>query len=219
MLLSASITEYHYSFKDWCLSTGCVSSWPFYCLAIPSVSAPSFVPAFLVDRTNLELKVLWVDHCLYPLTKGTVWLQEVTTSGSIVPLLGVSTKIAPIETPGRLPHPASIVGPRDAPIKVIFLIIYLHPKCCLLQNPLPSPLTLDMHLPWGIKSLQDKVWTFSLRPDKAVLCYIYTRGFGPTCVCSLVGSLVSGSSEGFRLVDTVSISMGFPSTSLHSLLS
>ena len=139
MLLSASITEYHYSFKDWCLSSGCVSSWPFYCLAIPSVSALSFVPAFLVDRTNLGLNVLWVDHCPYRSNKGPVWLQEVTTSGSIVPLLGVSTKIARIETPGSLPHPASTVGPRDAPIRVIFLIIYCIPNVACFKIPFPPP--------------------------------------------------------------------------------
>ena len=49
-----------------------------------------------------------------------------------------------------------------------------------------------------------------LRPDKAVLCFL--------CVCSLVGGLVSGSSQGSRWVDTVGFPMGFSSSAilLHS---
>ena len=114
-----------------------------------------FVPAFLADRTNLGLKFLWVDQCPYPFTKGPVWLQEVTTSGSIFPQLGVSTKIAPIEAPGSIPHPGSLAHPRDATNRMIYLIIYLHPKHCPPPSPLPLPLTLDIPLPWGIDSLQD----------------------------------------------------------------
>lgn len=49
---------------DWCLPKRWVSTWTSYWLAIPSVSAPSFMPVFLVGRINLELKVLWEDWCL-----------------------------------------------------------------------------------------------------------------------------------------------------------
>ena len=36
------------------------SSWAGYWMAIPSVSAPSPVSAFLVDRINFGLKVFWM---------------------------------------------------------------------------------------------------------------------------------------------------------------
>jgi hypothetical protein len=63
MLLPASINEYHsVSGIDAFLW---VSSWACYWLAIPSVSAPSPMPAFLVDRINFVLKVLWVGWCLW----------------------------------------------------------------------------------------------------------------------------------------------------------
>jgi hypothetical protein len=45
----------------------------------------------------------------------------------------------------------------------------------------------------------------------AVLWYICASGYELAHVCSLVGDLVSGSSEGSRLVDTVLI--GLPSLS------
>jgi hypothetical protein len=114
-----------------------------------------FVPAFLADRTNLGLKFLWVDQYPYPSTKGPVWLQEVTTSGSIFPQLGVSTKIAPIEAPGSLPHPGSLARLRDATNRMIYLIIYLHRKHCHPPSNLTLALALDIPLPWGIYSLQD----------------------------------------------------------------
>ena len=40
-------------------------SWPGYWLAILSVSFPSPIPVFLVDKINLGSKVLWVGWCLY----------------------------------------------------------------------------------------------------------------------------------------------------------
>ena len=54
--------------------------------------------------------------------------------------------------------------------------------------------------------------------DKAALCYIFAGGLGPACVCALVGGLVSGSSQGSRLVDTVGLPMGLPSPSAPSAL-
>ena len=43
------------------------------------------------------------------------------------------------------------------------------------------------------------------------LCYLCSGGHKPAHVCSLVGGLVSGSSEGFGLVDIVVLPMGLPS--------
>jgi len=44
--------------------------------------------------------------------------------------------------------------------------------------------------------LQDLAHPFPLRPEKGVLCYISAKGHGPAHVCSLIGGLVSWSSEG-----------------------
>ena len=68
---------------------GWVSSWAGHGLAVPAVSALSPVPAFLVDSINFGLKVLWVGSCLYHSTGAPTWLQEVASSGSIYPMLGV----------------------------------------------------------------------------------------------------------------------------------
>jgi hypothetical protein len=65
----------------WDLSqVGLVISWPFL------QPTPSSVPVFFVDRINLGLKVLWVGWCLYRSTGIPVWLQEVSFSGSILPM-------------------------------------------------------------------------------------------------------------------------------------
>ena len=42
-------------------------------------------PALLVGRTHFGSKVLWVGCCSYPCTISPAWLQEVATSGSILP--------------------------------------------------------------------------------------------------------------------------------------
>jgi hypothetical protein len=89
-----------------------------------------------------------------------------------------------------------------------------------LYPPTSPPHTIPcILLPWGIKSLQDGVYPLPLRPDQAVLCYICVSGHGPAHVCSLVGGLVSGSSQGSRLVDTIGLPMGLPSSSAPSILS
>jgi hypothetical protein len=123
------------------------------------------------------------------------------------------------------------------------LFVYLHSKCCfpsrspsqsssshplrrcspnhphhqhihlLMPTHLPIP---SIPLPWDTKSPQDLVHPLSLGPDKAVLCFICAGGHGPAHVCSLV---VSGSSEGSRLVDTVGLPMGLPSPPTPSVLS
>ena len=50
---------------------GSISSWAGYWLAIPSLSVPSCVPAFPIDRLNFGLKVLWVGWCLLSLHWGS----------------------------------------------------------------------------------------------------------------------------------------------------
>jgi hypothetical protein len=60
MLLFASIKEFINSVRNWCLPMEWFSSWAGYWLVISSVSALSSVPAFLVNRINFGLKVLWV---------------------------------------------------------------------------------------------------------------------------------------------------------------
>lgn len=53
-----------------------------------------FVPAFLLDRIDFVLNILWAGWCSYPSTGGPAWLQEVATAYSITPLLGVSEKLS-----------------------------------------------------------------------------------------------------------------------------
>ena len=45
------------------------------------------IHAFLLDRTNLGSKVLWVDWYPYPSTGDPAWLQEVAPLGSMSLLL------------------------------------------------------------------------------------------------------------------------------------
>jgi hypothetical protein len=55
---------------------------------------------------------------------------------------------------------------------------------------------------------------FPVKPNKAVLWYIYIRGIRLAQFCSLVNALVSGRSQGSRLFDTVVLPMGLPSPSI-----
>ena len=48
------------SVRDWSLPMEWVSSWADYWLDALSVSVPSLDAAFLIDRINVGLKVLWV---------------------------------------------------------------------------------------------------------------------------------------------------------------
>jgi hypothetical protein len=88
----------------------------------------------------------------------------------------------------------------------------------LLPHPPPSSPPPSIPLPWGIKSLQDWAHPLLLRLVKAVLCYICAMGHRPAHACSLVGGLVSESSEGSVLVDTVVLPMEPPSPSAPSTL-
>jgi hypothetical protein len=57
-----------------CLShEGWVSSWGSFSLC------SIFMPAYLVGRTNLGLKVLWVGWCPSPSTGSPAWIQEIET--------------------------------------------------------------------------------------------------------------------------------------------
>jgi hypothetical protein len=89
--------------------------------------------------------------------------------------------------------------------------IYLHPKCCFHPNPphrlLPLPLPFaservpSTSFP-GALNLYRIRKILSLRPDKTVLCYICAGSHRPAHVCSLVGNVVSGRSQGSRLGTT-----------------
>ena len=70
---------------------GLVRGWP-------SVSVQFPKPAFLVDKINVELKVLWVGWYLCHSTGVLAWQQEVASSGSISPVLWVTTEAIPIDS-------------------------------------------------------------------------------------------------------------------------
>jgi hypothetical protein len=68
-----------------------VIGWPFpQCLL--------FVIAFLLDRTNLGLKVFGVGLCPYPSTGSPTWVQEVASSSSLSPLLCILAKVTCIDS-------------------------------------------------------------------------------------------------------------------------
>jgi hypothetical protein len=50
------------------------------------------------------------------------------------------------------------------------------------------------------------------------ICYICAEGLVPACVCSYVGGSVFVSSQGFRLVDSVDLAVGFLSLLGPSIL-
>jgi hypothetical protein len=87
ILLSASIKGYHLIVLEYgaCPWDGSqvepVIVWPF-----PQSLIHPVVPAFLVDRINFGLKVLWVGWCLYCSTGIPAWLQEVAYLGLIPPM-------------------------------------------------------------------------------------------------------------------------------------
>jgi hypothetical protein len=49
-----------------------------------------FVPAQLVAKTSLMLKILWVLSCPYLSTESPAWLQEMAMSVSLMPTLSQS---------------------------------------------------------------------------------------------------------------------------------
>lgn len=75
-----------------------VSSWSCYWWVIPSVSAPSSMPAFLLGSINFGKKVLWVSWCLYCSTGVLVWQEEVTSSGSMSLMQWVTVKFTLIDS-------------------------------------------------------------------------------------------------------------------------
>lgn len=82
--------------------------WPFLLI---------FVPAFLLNGTNVESKVLWVSWCPYPSTGCPAWLQEVASSGSMSPLLSIPAKVIRIDS--WEPPPSQVSGSRDPPKKTV----------------------------------------------------------------------------------------------------
>ena len=114
----------------------------------------------------------------------------------------------------------------------MLLFTYI-PNVALLQvappriiHPIPllftfekAPPSFGFPLPYGIQSLQDESTPLLPRADKAVLCYICSWELQPAHVCSLFSGLISGSSQGSRLVDSVDFPIGLPSPSVPSVLS
>lgn len=97
----------------------------------------------------------------------------------------------------------------------------LHSSSSHSSSPLPlfqeDTLThiLDLHPPWGLKSLEDQAHILPVRQDQAILCYMCVRVLQPALACCLAGGSVSGSFQASILVDTTGIPMGslFPSAS------
>ena len=107
--------------------------------------------------------------------------------------------------------------------------MYLLPKYCPCPPsqsspphplfPFPSKRLLPTPLhPPSLKH-QDSTGLGTSSPSEARqgMLHIF-QVLGLACICSLVGCLVSGSSQGSRLVDTVGLPMGLPSPSAPSAL-
>jgi hypothetical protein len=104
------------SVRDWCLLMGWISSWVSYWLAISSVSAPSPMPEFLIDRINFGLKILWVGWCFYHSTGGPAWLTYRRWTLQVpYPQCSESQLRSPALNLGHLPYSRSLTHPGDGP--------------------------------------------------------------------------------------------------------
>ena len=75
-------------------------------------------------------------------------------------------------------------------------------------------------LHWSIKPSQDQWPLLSLISEKAILCYIFLWSHGSLHVYSLIGSLVPGSSGGYKLVYIITVPpMGLQTSSVPWVLS
>lgn len=95
--------------RNWTLPIGWVSIWGSHWLAIHFLSALT-LSLDILWAGHILIKGMWEDGCLYPSTGRPSWLQEVTTSGSISPLLGVLARVTSREIlrpPTNTPHSVS----------------------------------------------------------------------------------------------------------------
>ena len=97
------------------------------------------------------LLVFYMGCCPYLFTGSPVWLQEVATSGSVSPLLGVSARVTLVDSLS-LPHLRFLAHLRDAfPNPANFKSLSKPPLYVHLIPPFPSPFTflpiLSLHLP------------------------------------------------------------------------
>jgi hypothetical protein len=99
------------------------------------------MPAFLVDRINFVLKVLWVGWCLYLSTMVPEWLKEVAFSGSIFPMLRVTDKVTPIDSWVPFLSQVSVsswrCAPPSKPRSVAYFYSFSWPSCHLFYCPSP----------------------------------------------------------------------------------
>ena len=82
---------------------------------------------------------------------------------------------------------------------------------------LSPSLSSSQRIPLPLPSLPSSVCPLPLRADRAALCYTCAWSLRPVCVCSLVGGSVPESFQGFRLINTVGLPVGFPSPSGPSI--
>jgi hypothetical protein len=128
-----------------------------------------------------------------------------------------------IYTPNVAPHP-SPPSKGSSPIPSSPLSLR---GCSPPHHPIPSPLPTHSQLtqlpcpPSLGHQVSTGLWDI-ISPTEArqgsLLLYM-CRDHGPVHVCSLVGGLVSGSCKGSRLVNTAGLPIGFPSSSVPSVLS
>lgn len=106
--------------------------------------------------------------------------------------------------------------PFPVPSPRVLLLIPL--ALCLREaapHPTPPALSTTSPSPGASSPLGNPL---PLRPDKAIFCYKSARGNGPAHLWSLVGGLVSRSSQESGLVDAIGLFMGLPSPLAPSIL-
>ena len=94
--MSASITGYNNSVRDWCLSMGWVSSWASHWLAIPSVSAQALFLHIL--QLGHILGALGWDAVLIPPLGIMPGYRKWPLEDAYIPPLGVSARVIIIHT-------------------------------------------------------------------------------------------------------------------------
>lgn len=99
-------------------------------------------------------------------------------------------------------YPPGSLSKSSSPLPLIFSSENVLRKPATHPHFTPCSITLS----WGIKFLQNEVSPTKARQGSPLL-YAY-QGHGPAHVYSLVGVLVSGTSEGSELVDTVVLPVG-----------
>ena len=127
-----------------------------------SLSLCSIPHPCIIDRIKFRWKVLWVGWCPYHSIGVPAWLQEVTSSGSIFPILWFTVKDTPIDS-WELPFSQVSGFPW---------------RCILLPTPVSSNLSADFILIDIWASLLSQFFFFNtFKPSAFTVFYLLIISF------------------------------------------